>query len=263
MMTLALRLVGSGIRDVGRRRWLLAYGLFYAVLTDALFRFGGSGASTVMSLTNVVLALVPLVSIVFGTMYLYHAREFIQLMLAQPVGRGSLYVGLFGGLAIPLAASFLAGVGVPLAWHGGVADAPAAVLVLLSAGLALSLVFTGLAFVIALGFHDRAAGLAAAILVWLGATVLYDGLVLMAVMLLRDYPLEQPLVAVMLLNPVDLARVLLVLQFDLGALAGYTGAVFERFFGTVQGSVWSGAALLLWIVAPLGAGLRLFARKDF
>ena len=35
----------------------MAYGLFYLVLTDALFRFGGSGATTVMSLTNVVLAL--------------------------------------------------------------------------------------------------------------------------------------------------------------------------------------------------------------
>ena len=148
-------------------------------------------------------------------------------------------------------------------WHGGVTDAPVAVLVLLAIGLALSLVFTGMAFVIALGFQDRAAGLAAAILAWLSATVLYDGLVLMAVVLLREYPLERPLVAGMLLNPVDLARVLLLLQFDLGALAGYTGAVFERFFGTVQGSLWSAAALLAWIAAPLGAGLGLFARKDF
>ena len=83
-------------------------------------------------------------------------------------------------------------------------------LVLLATGLALSLVFTGMAFVIALGFQDRAAGLAAAILAWLSATVLYDGLVLMAVVLLREYPLERPLVAGMLLNPVDLARVLLL-----------------------------------------------------
>jgi len=48
--------------------------------------------------------------------------------------------------------------------------------------------------------------------------------------LLRDHPLEGPLIAGMLINPVDLGRVLLLLQFDLGALAGYTGALFERFF---------------------------------
>ena len=93
-MTLALRLVATGVRDVGRRRWLLAYGLFYAVLTDALYRFGGTGARTVLSLANVVLSLVPLVSLLFGTMYLYHAREFSQMILAQPVSRRALFVGL-------------------------------------------------------------------------------------------------------------------------------------------------------------------------
>ncbi len=67
----------------------------------------------------------------------------------------------------------------------------------------------------------------------------------------------------MLANPVDLGRVLLLLQFDLGALAGYTGAVFERFFGTVQGSLWSAAALSLWVAVPFASSLRQFARKDF
>ena len=262
-MTLAARLVAAGIRDIGRRRWLLAYALFYVVLTDALFRFGGTGARAVLSLANVVLGLVPLVSIVFGTMYLYHAREFIQMRLAQPVGRRALYVGLYGGLAMPLAVSFAVGVGLPLAWHGGLADAALPVVILLVTGVALSLVFTGLAFVIALWCQDRAAGLAAAIIVWLSATVLYDGLVLVGVVLLRDYPLEQPLIASMLTNPVDLARVLLLLQFDLGALAGYTGAVFERFFGAFQGSAFSATALMLWIAVPFAGGLRLFTRKDF
>jgi len=65
-----------------------------------------------------------------------------------------------------------------------------------------------------------------------------------------------------LANPVDLSRVLLLLQFDLGALAGYTGAVFERFFGALQGSLWAVAALTIWIVGPVAIGLRQFARKD-
>jgi Cu-processing system permease protein len=125
------------------------------------------------------------------------------------------------------------------------------------------LIFTGLAFVIALALQDRAAGLAVAILAWLGATALYDGLVLLAIVALRDYPLERPLLAAMLANPVDLARVLLLRQFDLGVLAGYTGAAFERFFGTMSGTVWSIAALAIWTAAPFGAGLRLFSRKDF
>jgi Cu-processing system permease protein len=262
-MTLALRIMATGARDVGRRRWLILYGLFYLAVTDTLFRFGGTGGRAVLSVTNVVLGLVPLVGVVFGTMYVYHAREFIQMLLAQPVGRRALFVGLYGGLALPLTGSFVLGVGLPLAWHGGIGDALTPLIVLLATGAGLSLTFTGLAFVIALTCRDRAAGLAVAILVWLTATVLYDGLVLLAVVVFADYPLEQPLIAGMLANPVDLGRVLLLLQFDLGALAGYTGAVFERFFGGVQGSLWAAAALALWIATPFAIGLRRFVRKDF
>ena len=43
----------------------------------------------------------------------------IELLLAQPVGRGMLFVGLYGGLALPLAAAFVVGVGLPFVWGGG------------------------------------------------------------------------------------------------------------------------------------------------
>jgi Cu-processing system permease protein len=262
-MTLTARLFGSGLRDVGRRRWLIVYLLFYVVLTDTLFRFGGSGPRAVLSLTNVVLGLVPLVGLLFGTIYVYQSREFIEMMLAQPVHRRSLFVGLYGGVAVPLAGSFVLGVGAPFLWNGGFVDGGRAIVLLLISGATLSVIFSGLGFLIALRFDDRASGLGVAIMSWLAATVLYDGLILLAVTVLQDYPIEQPLIGAMLVNPVDLARVLLLLQLDMGALAGYTGAVFERFFGTAQGSVWSGTALLAWAIVPFIVGMRRFAARDF
>ena len=62
----------------------------------------------------------------------------------------------------------------------GFADAALPAAVLFVMGAARAVMFTGLALVIALACHDRAAGLAVAILAWLGATALYDGLVLLA-----------------------------------------------------------------------------------
>lgn len=262
-MKAVVELLRYELRNVLRNRWLLVYGLLFLALTDALFRFGGSGSRVILSLTNVVLALIPLVSIVFGTMHLYHAREFIELMLAQPVGRRSLFAGLYGGLAGPLALAFLLGAGLPFAWHGGIAANPAAFAVLLGTGLLLTLVFTALAFVVALRFTDRAMGLGVAILAWLFATVLYDGLVLLAIAWFRDWPLERPILAAMLLNPVDLGRVLLLLQFDLSALMGYTGAVFERFFGSRTGTLLALGALATWAAVPLAMGVRRFVRKDW
>jgi Cu-processing system permease protein len=67
----------------------------------------------------------------------------------------------------------------------------------------------------------------------------------------------------MILNPVDLARVVLMLNFDVSALMGYTGAVFEDFFGGSMGLAVALLALGVWLAAPLVAGAKAFARKDF
>lgn len=67
----------------------------------------------------------------------------------------------------------------------------------------------------------------------------------------------------MLLNPVDLARVVLLLRFDVAALLGYTGAVFQQFFDGARGIAIALGALLLWVIGPLALAARAFARKDF
>jgi Cu-processing system permease protein len=259
----AAKILKFQLSDLVRSRWLLGYTILLLGLTEALLGFGGGGPRTVISLLNLVLILVPLVSLVFGTMYLYGAREFIELLLAQPVGRRALFAGLYLGLALPLSAGFLLGVGLPFLWSGAGPEADAPVGLLLAAGTLLTLVFTALAFLVSVVVVDRARGLGVAILLWLGLTVLYDALLVLVTTTMADYPLELPLLGLTILNPVDLGRILLLLRLDAAALMGYTGAVFERFFGSGLGTAVTGGALLVWVAAPLLLGARRFAAKDF
>ena len=67
----------------------------------------------------------------------------------------------------------------------------------------------------------------------------------------------------MMANPIDLARVLILLRLDVSALMGYTGAVFERFFGSTGGALLASLALVMWTGVPLLLGARRFQRKDF
>jgi Cu-processing system permease protein len=263
MRTVA-RIVRYEVRDVARSRWLLAYLLFFLLTTDALLRFGGSGAKAAVSLTSVVLFVIPLVSLVYGAMYLYDAREFTILLLTQPIGRLRVFAGQYLGLALPLTAAFLAGVGLPLALHGSDGSLPGATLAaLLLVGTVLTLVFLAVALLVSVVTEDRVRGLGLAIGAWLAATVLYDGAVMITASLAADYPLERPLLALTLANPVDLGRVVLLLRLDFGALMGYTGAVFERFFGSAAGSFLALAALGAWIALPLGLAARRFRARDF
>jgi Cu-processing system permease protein len=252
------------LSDVIRSQWVLVYAAFFFAVTEGFFQFGGGSSAVLLSLLNVVLILVPLVCAIFGTMYLYNAREFTELMLSQPVQRSSLFVGLYAGLAVPLAASFAIGVGLPFAFHGVASSAQAATLALMiGIGVLLTFVFVALAALVATLFQDKVKGLAASVLGWLFFAVLYDGLVLIAVNAFSAYPLEKPMIGLTLLNPVDLGRVLLMLRFDISALMGYTGAVFQQFFGSAWGMGLSFGALLLWLVVPLGLALRAFRQRDF
>ncbi len=251
------------LRNVLRGRWLIAYALFFLILTEALLRFGGAGERALLSLMNVVLFVIPLMSLIFGTIYLYGAREFNELLLSQPVHRRQLFGGLYLGLGVPLTLAFAGGTALPFLARLGAAGGAVTLLLLLTIGAALTFVFTAIAFLIAVRLDDRAQGLGAAVLLWLMLAVVYDGMVMVVATTFADYPIEKPMLALMLLNPLDLARVVLLMSFDAAALMGYTGAVFQQFFGSLAGAGAATAALLAWIGVPLAGALLLFDRKDF
>jgi Cu-processing system permease protein len=70
-------------------------------------------------------------------------------------------------------------------------------------------------------------------------------------------------IALSLLNPIDLGRILLLLNLDAAALMGFTGAVFQKFFGSGSGQLMSVAAMLTWLAVPVLVGRRVFLRKNF
>lgn len=263
-MNATAKIVKYELHDVLRSKWVIIYALFFLIITDLLFRFGGDSARVIISLMNVVLIIIPLISIIFGTMYIYNSREFVELLLSQPINRRSLFRGMYAGLTLPLAGGYLLGVGLPFALHASHEEQYLGQFVfLLLSGVFLTFIFIGLAFLISVGFEDKVKGLGVSILFWLFFAVIYDALFLFFMFLFGDYPLEKVGIALTLLNPVDLARIFLLLKLDISALMGYTGAVFHKFFGSMWGIFISLAAMSLWAVVPYALGLWLFERKDF
>jgi len=82
-------------------------------------------------------------------------------------------------------------------------------------------------------------------------------------MIFREYPLTNPSLIAMLLNPIDLARTVLIINLDLSALLGYTGASFKLFFGTFYGIIICTISLLIWLFIPLTLLIRRIENKDF
>lgn len=255
-------LVAYHVRDIVRSRWLLAYGALLALSTDLLFRFTATSEQALLALSGVVLLVVPLVALMLGTTYVYASRDFTEVLLAQPIGRRQIVLAQFAGFAMPLATAGLIGVLAPLALHPPTALARPLV-ILAASVVALSVVFSAVAQLIAVRVDDRVRGLGLAIVCWLLLAVVYDGLVLVAVATFGDYPIERPMLAAMVLNPIDLARLTLMVELDGAALLGYTGAVFRRAIDDGAGMALVGALLAAWTAVPVWITTRLFARKDF
>ena len=258
------KIIQYEIHNLLRSKWLIGIAAMLFVVTEVLFRFGGDPAKTIASVMNVVLVIVPLVSVVLGTIYFYNSREFNELLLAQPVNRTSIYLGKLVGFTAPLCLAYLAGVGLPFLLHSyGLREYAGKIATLLLVGCCFIVVFASLAFYAATRFEDRIKGLGATLVAWFVLTVVWDGVILLFVHLFREYPYEPGLLALVFLNPVDLGRILILMQLDIAALMGYTGAVFRNALGSESGVLLAAAAMVVYATVPVVSGLRMFRAKDF
>ncbi len=213
---------------------------------------------------NVIIILVPLIGTIFGIMYHYDSREFTELLLAQPIKRSSIFLGQYFGVATSLSMSLIIGLGLPFVFYGLFnSNAIWDFSLLLITGAFLTFIFTALAFMIGLLNENKIKGFGYAILLWLFMAVIYDGIFLMSILYFSDYPLDNFSLIAILTNPIDLSRVLILLKLDISALLGYTGAVFQRFFGTNFGLILSFIMLVLWVLIPTVLIWRISKKKDF
>ena len=246
------------ILDILRSKIILAYTIFLFVISFSVFSLEDNTAKGLLSLLNLELFIVPLVSIIFSTIYIYNSSEFIELLVSQPLKRKSIWLSLFTGLSTSLVVSFIIGSGLPVLYF----EPSATGLIMVITGCLLSVIFVAIALLASVLTRDKAKGIGMAIFLWLYFAIIFDGLVLFLLFQFADYPLEKPMMAISALNPIDLSRIIILLRLDVSALMGYTGAVFKNFFGTTAGFSTAIVALTLWIAVPLYFSLRIFRKKD-
>ncbi len=246
------------ITDILRNRIVLVYTLFLLAASFSVFALEDNSSKGLLSLLNIILIVVPLVSIIFATIYVYNSAEFIELLVSQPLKRKTIWLSLFTGLATSLSIAFFIGAGIPVLIY----QANIIGFTMIGVGILLSIIFVAIAMLATVKTRDKAKGIGAAIMLWLYFSLLFDGFVLFLLFQFADYPMEKPMIAVSACNPIDLSRILILLQLDVSAMMGYTGAVFKDFFGTYTGIVFSFVTLLLWIVLPVWYAARKFNTKD-
>ena len=247
-----------------RNKWLLIYGLSFLLFSGFITYIGTANPlQASASLLNLVLLLVPLFSLVFGSISFSESLSFHNVLVALPVSRRAIYIGKWIGLSSGLSVSFLIGMGMGSLIQFNVADIGfAEYALLMGLGIMLTLIFLSLSFYIAVVIGRRELIFGWMLLLWFFFFIFYDVAVIGMVLVFGDYPLEMPMLALVLSNPIDLSRVLFLSRLDLSAMMGYAGAVFQIYLGHSAGLFIGGFSLFLWMMIPLWLGMRRFEKKD-
>lgn len=246
------------IMDIIQNKIVLIYTAILLIISMSVFNLENNAAKGLLSLLNIILILVPLICIIFSTIYIYNSAEFIELLVSQPLKRRTIWLSIFFGLAISMSLAFFVGIGIPILLY----HADATGIMMLAVGLFLTVVFVSIAMLAAGATRDKAKGIGLSIMLWLYFSLIFDAIILFVLFQFQDYPLEKLMVILSFLNPIDLSRVQILLQMDISALMGYTGAVFREFFGTNTGIMISFVGLFIWILFPVFFSLKKFKRKD-
>lgn len=246
------------IFDLLRNRIVISYTVVLLAISFSLFSLDENPVKGILGLLNVSLLIVPLVSVIFGTIYYYNSSEFIELLLTMPIKRRRILFSVYFGLAITLSVSVLIGMGIPILIYSPGSTG----LTLLAVSVALTWVFVSIAVFASVLTRDKAKGIGVVIMLWLYFSIIYDGLLIFLLFTFSDYPMEKSMVALSALNPIDLGRIFIILKLDISAIMGYTGAIFRDFLGSGTGMLFALAMLLLWVFTPLLLAVRKFNRKD-
>ncbi len=265
-----LAIAAKELRDRLRNRWVLAVAVVFTALALVIAYFGGAqqGAVglrsiefTIASLVSLVIYLIPLIALLLGFDAIVGERErgSLDLLLALPITRLELLLGKYLGLAAAFSLSTLLGFGLVamlLATQLGGGGLYHYLGFMLSSAL-LGLAFLSLAVMISVFAADRTRASGLAIALWFFFVLVFDLLLLGALVVSGGQVGGAALPYLLLLNPADIFRILNVFSLDdVRSMYGLTSIV-----PSALADPWlMGSAMLGWIVAPLAVASWRFRR---
>lgn len=264
-------------RDSVRNRWVIAVTVLFMLLALGLAYFGAAASgrvgfqsfdATVASLTTLAAFIIPLIGllIAYDTVVGELNSGTLLLLLSYPLSRIQVLVGKYLGQSAVMATATLLGFGVAV----GVIQllTPAArsigawsdMLGFVVSGSLLGASFVGMACLISVATRDKSRAAGIALLVWFGLVIVFDLLLLAALVASGGNGFERLIYPyLLLLNPIDVFR--LVNLVGLGAGAGNETLVGMTAGHHYQPLVLYGV-LLLWSLAPFAVSLMVFRRQE-
>lgn len=257
-----------------RNKWIVIFALVFGALVVSISYFGmlAEGFSgmqnftrTSASLLNLVLYIVPLVSLTMGTLSFTGDKGSTELLYSQPVSRSEVVTGKLFGLFLAITSATVIGFAaagiIVAAGNGTEGLLQFGIFVFLS--LALSLVFLSLSVAVATMNRRKSKSFGIALFLWFFFVLFYDLMTIGGTLLLKGQTANTFLFLSLFGNPVDMVRVATLISLDNVTIFGAAGAAMLRFLGGTEMSILLLVlGLTVWILLPLGITNRILKKQD-
>jgi Cu-processing system permease protein len=257
-----------------RNKWTIIFAVVFGALVVSISCFGmlaegfsgmQSFTRTSASLLNLVLYVVPLVSLTMGTLSFTGDKGSTELLFSQPLSRTEVLLGKMLGLFFSVSLSTLIGFAlagtVVIATNG--IEGLSRYVSLVALALLLSLVFLGLSMLVSIASKRKPKAFGMALFLWFFFVLLYDVLALGGTLLLKGQTANHFLFLSVFGNPVDMVRVGALIILDNVTIFGAAGAALLRYLGGQLASVaLLVAGLLVWVSTPIFLSIRMMRKQD-
>ena len=255
-------IAGKEFWDRIRNRWVLAVALVFTAFALTIAYVGAAQQGsvgfrsidvTIASLVSLVIYLIPLIALILGFDAIVGERErgSLDLLLSLPITRLELLLGKYFGLAAALSFSTIAGFGLVAILLSPQLDFNALFhyLGFMLSSVLLGCAFLSLAVMLSVFATDRTRASGLAIAMWFFFVLVFDLLLLGALVVTGGQWGGEVFPYLLLANPADVFRVLNI--FSLADVRSMYG--LATVFPPALANPWLlGLVMLLWIAAPLG-----------
>ncbi len=257
-------------RDRIRNRWVLAVALVFTAFALTIAYVGAAQQGsvgfrsidvTIASLVRLVIYLIPLIALILGFDAIVGERErgSLDLLLSMPITRLELLLGKYFGLAAALSFSTVAGFGLVAILLSPQLDFNALFhyFGFMISSVLLGCAFLSLAVMLSVFAADRTRASGLAIAIWFFFVLVFDLLLLGALVITGGQWGGDVFPYLLLANPADVFRILNIFTLaDVRSMYGLTTV-----FPPALANPWLlGVVMLAWIAAPLGIATWRFRR---
>jgi Cu-processing system permease protein len=273
-MQAILTVANKEFHDGLRNRWVVAISLVFALLATGLAYFGAAASgqagfttlsSTLVSLANLAVFIIPLIALMLAYDAVVGEDEngTLLLLMTYPLSRWQLIVGKMLGHWLIMAFSTICGFGLSAIIIAVFSDntswsellGPYSFFIICA--ILLGWIFIAIAYVISACISEKSKAAGIALIVWFIFVLMFD-LSLLGLLVSTEGNVNAQLFPyLLLLNPTDIFRLLIIGFFADQQLSGFMSIAQYAHFSTPL----LFASLVIWFITPVLLAISLFNKR--